>query len=118
MTRYLGRQASVRPTPDLFEQLDPQIMGWSPMEDARHLALLLLDDESRSTVARLHVASGWEKRRFNPAMQHLLRFFEAGQISRELQSDYPTSHVLVSGAPKARLRRFAASATRNGQTQP
>ena len=118
VTRYLGGGASVRPTPALFEQLDPQIMGWNPAEDARHLASLLLEDGSRSAIARLHDASNWEKRRFNPAMRYLLRFFEEGQISREIQPDYPASHVLLVGAAKAGLRRFAAAGAGEGPTQP
>lgn len=108
--RYLGGGASVRSVAALFEQLDPQIMGWNPMEDAQRLAALLLEDESRCAVARLHAASGWEKRRFNPAMQHLLRFFESGHISGEIQPDYPTNQILLIGASKVRLRRFAGAA--------
>jgi hypothetical protein len=106
-----GQQASVRLCPAFFEQLDPQIVGWSPAADARHLATMLLENDSLSAIAELHAASGWEKRRFNPAMQYLLQFFEPGHISRELQPDYPTNQVMLFGPSRARLRRFASASS-------
>lgn len=112
VTHFIGgQQASARVCPALFEQFDPQIMGWTPSNDARHLATLMLEDEKLCMVAKLHAASGWERRRFNPAMQYLLRFFDAGQISRELQPDYPTNQAMLFGSTRARLRRFALEAS-------
>lgn len=96
----------VWPTPELFQQLDPEVMGWRPAEDAREIAALLLKDGSNGSVASLHEATAWSKRRFNPAMQYLLRFFSENRISQEIQPDYPTNYVMLDGAVKARLRRF------------
>ena len=71
---------------------------------------------SRSIVAggrdrrNAHAASGWEKRRFNPAFQLLLRFIPDGRVSREIQPDYPSSSVFLLAEDKALLRRFVAEA--------
>lgn len=112
VNRFLGGQeASARVRPALFDQLDPQIMGWTPAVDARHLATLLLGDDRLCMTAKLHAASGWEKRRFNPAMRYLLQFFEPGHISNEIQPDYPTNQVMMFGSSRARLRRFTGEAS-------
>jgi hypothetical protein len=70
----------LRLTQKFYEQVDHQVMGWDSTteEDARALAKLLLEDETREWTPTLHVASGWELRRFNPAFQALLRLIPEG----------------------------------------
>jgi hypothetical protein len=108
--RAIGKQWWLRLNQKFYEQVDHQVMGWESTteDDARTLAGLLLEDESRERTAVLHAASGWEKRRFNPAFQLLLRFIPDGRVSREIQPDYPSSSLFLSGEDKALLRRFIA----------
>jgi hypothetical protein len=64
-------------------------MGWgsSTAEDARVLATLSLEDETREWTPTLHAASGWEARRFNLAFQALLRLIPKERVSGEVQPD-------------------------------
>jgi hypothetical protein len=110
--RATGKQWWLRLNQKFYEQVDHQVMGWesNTEDDARTLAGLLLEDEGRGRTSVLHAASGWEKRRFNPAFQLLLRFIPDGRVSREIQPDYPSSSVFLLAEDKALLRRFVAEA--------
>jgi hypothetical protein len=98
-------------TQRFYEQVDHQVMGWqsSTEEDARTLAKLLLEDEARERTETLHAASGWEKRRFNPAFQALLRLIPDGRVSGEIQADYPARSLSLIPEDWAALRTFAGS---------
>jgi len=110
--RAIGKQWWLRLNQKFYEQVDHQVMGWgcTTEDDARTLAGLLLADEGHERTFVLHAASGWEKRRFNPAFQLLLRFIPDGRVSREIQPDYPSSSVFLLADDKALLRRFIAEA--------
>lgn len=90
-----------------YEQVDPQVMGWSPLDDAKRLAELLLEDRQRQRTAVLHEASGWEARRFNPAFRVLLRYLPVH--SKEIQADYPSTSVNVGPEDRAALKHFIAN---------
>jgi hypothetical protein len=96
-------------TQKFYEEVDHQVMAWgsSTEEDARTLAKLLLEDEARERTQTLHAASGWEKRRFNPAFQALLRLIPDGRVSGEIQPDYPARSLSLIPEDRAALRRFA-----------
>jgi hypothetical protein len=110
--RAIGKHWWLRLNQKFYEQVDHQVMGWesNTEDDARTLAGLLLEDEGRGRTSVLHAASGWEKRRFNPAFQLLLRFIPDGRVSREIQPDYPSSSVFLLAEDKALLRRIVAEA--------
>jgi hypothetical protein len=93
-------------TQKFYEQVDPQVMGWDPLADARDLARLLLDDTSRQRTAILHAASGWDARRFNPAFRALLRYLPVH--SKEIQADYPSSSVNLMPEQRGILKRFVS----------
>lgn len=93
-------------TQKFYEQIDPQVMGWDPLADARELAGLLLEDASRQRTAILHAASGWDARRFNPAFRALLRYLPVH--SKEIQADYPSSSVNLMPEQRAMLKRFVS----------
>ncbi|TWB93201.1 hypothetical protein FBZ93_111240 [Bradyrhizobium macuxiense] len=109
--RAFGGHWSLRLKQKFYEQLDHQVMGWESTTelDARTLANLLLEDEERERTSALHAASGWEKRRFNPAFQFLLNIIPEGRASREIQPDYPSSSICLLDEDKALLRRFIAA---------
>ena len=50
--------------------------------------------------------SGFERRRFNPALSKALAMFDAELVSQELQPDYPASYAHLSGGVRAPLRGF------------
>lgn len=100
---------SLRLTPMFYEQIDPQVMGWDTHTDAVTLGNLLVADETRGRTAVLHEASGWDKRRFNPAFEMLLRHVPQGLISREIQPHYPSSSIVMTPEVRASLRRFISS---------
>ena len=109
--RAIGKHWWLYLTQDFYEQFDHQVMDWksSTEEDARFLARLILEDETREWTPTLHAASRWDKRRFNPAFQLLLRFIPEGRISGEIQPDYPARSVSFLPEDRASLRRFIAA---------
>jgi hypothetical protein len=98
-------------TQRFYEHIDHQVMGWesSTIQDARTLAGLLLEDEGREWTPTLHAASGWDKRRFNPAFNALLKFIPDERVSGEVQPDYPARSLSLLPEDHAALHRLAAS---------
>ncbi|WP_193395275.1 hypothetical protein [Bradyrhizobium pachyrhizi] len=109
--RAFGGHWWLRLNQRFYEQVDHQVMGWKSTteQDARTLAKLLLEDERRTRTSALHAASGWEKRRFNPAFRRLLRVIPNERASQERQPDYPSSSIFLLDEDKALLRRFIAA---------
>jgi hypothetical protein len=109
--RFIGPHWQLRLTDGFYEQVDDQVMGWNSTtdEDARILARLILEDRQRERTQVLHEASGWDKRRFNPAFRVLTRLVEAGSISGEVQPHYPAASVSLLPEDRARMRRFVQS---------
>jgi hypothetical protein len=109
--RAIGTHWWLRLTQRFYEQIDHQVMDWksTTSDNARKLARLLLEDEAREWTPTLHAASGWEKRRFNPAFSVLLRLIPEGRVSDEVQPDYPALGLSLLPEDYAVLRRFAES---------
>jgi hypothetical protein len=109
--RAVGKMWWLYLTQRFYEQVDHQVMGWesSTSEDARRLARLLVEDEAREWTPTLHAASGWDKRRFNPAFNALLGLIPDERVSAEVQPDYPARSLSLLPEDHAVLRRFAAS---------
>lgn len=103
----VGVLSRVRPTWRLFAKVDPHAKGWNPEEDARTLAKLVLE-KGNVRAPDLEQQSGFERRRFNPALSFLLTFFDPNYISKEVQPHYPTIHAHLSPGARLRLRRFIA----------
>jgi hypothetical protein len=114
ITRAIGKHWWLHLTQNFYEQFDHQIMEWNTIDDAVELARLMLEDENMGRIPRLYEKSGWQKRRFNPALQHLLSIFPDGHISKELQPDYPTTYVHIYEEDRASLRRFVAAKKGHG----
>jgi hypothetical protein len=95
-------------TEGAYEVLDPPLMGWDTHSDARAIASWTLGRESDVEVSALSEAMGWPNRRLNPALRLVLQLIEPDNISRELQPDFATNCFYLSGADRARLRRFMA----------
>ncbi len=57
-------------------------------------------------AAEIEARSGFERRRFNPALSKLLTMFDPDLVSGEPQPNYPAGYAYVTGGTRARLRRF------------
>lgn len=109
LTRTLGGRWRANLTPRFYEEIDNQLMKWDTDKDAITLARLMLEnDEGRA--ATLHEASGWSKRRFNPAFRILLGHFPQTRVSQEIQPDYVSSYVVLAPEDRVRLRRLSETA--------
>lgn len=71
--RYSGEQPFYTPKADLFVTFDGMFMPWKPEEDARVLAIHLLNTGAdEADPDEIGPALGWEPRRFNAAMAYLV----------------------------------------------
>jgi hypothetical protein len=70
---YMGGGSTIWPKPDLFVTFDKQFMEWDPEQDARDLAVRLLNlDADHVDCAEAASSLGWPARRFNPALAYLV----------------------------------------------
>lgn len=90
-----------------YEALDPPIMGWKPIEDAKELSKVILTMGDSIGVQDLYQQIGWPRRRFNPALRFVLRFVAPGHISQECQMDYVTGWFLLTNPERAAIRKFS-----------
>jgi hypothetical protein len=105
---FIGKAPDYRLTQDAYEQLDLPIMNWDTMKDARELARLSLKSLDGVSVVELEKATGWPRRRLNPALRIVVGFVGHGRVSQTMQPDYVTRHFSPNNAERARLRQFAA----------
>lgn len=70
---YMGGDTSIWPKADLFVTFDKQFMSWDPEQDARDLAVRLLNlDTDYVDCAEVAASLDWPVRRFNPAIAYLV----------------------------------------------
>jgi hypothetical protein len=70
---YMGGDASIWPKADLFVTFDKEFMSWDPEQDARDLAVRLLNlDTDYVDCAEVAVSLNWPARRLNPAIAYLV----------------------------------------------
>lgn len=97
----------VRTTVALFVACDAAITGRSPIEDSVVLARMLLADRNLGGNARnLEAATGWERRRFNPAFALIVPCIGKGRIRNADQPDYPVLGVLVGDDDVVALQSY------------
>lgn len=82
----------LRLLPKFFRDVDLQVMGWSPTDDAKLLARHMLESDT-GRAAAIHERCGWERRRFNPAYAQVMHCVPAHQISQERSADYPAVSI-------------------------
>lgn len=103
----------VRTTVELFIACDAAITGHDPVEDSVVLAGLLIDDPELGGNARdLEQASGWERRRFNPAFALVIPNVADGRVRKSIQNEYPRMGVLLIDEDVVQLRRYIQRHTR------
>lgn len=91
---------------ELFSTFDPLLGGADPTLDAVELARLTLELDQAIDVSALHEQTGWELRRFNPALAVMLTHIDERRVSRSGDGRYPTRHFHVVPADRIQLRRF------------
>lgn len=70
---YMGGESAIWPKADLFVTFDKQFMDWDPEQDARDLAVRLLNlDADNVDCAEVAASLDWLARRFNPAIAYLV----------------------------------------------
>lgn len=107
-TRLINLQIPrVRTTLALFVACDAAITGQNPVDDSVILARMLLTDRTLGSNARnLEAATGWERRRFNPAFALVMPCIGKGRVRDADQPDYPVLGVLVGDDDVAALQRY------------
>lgn len=97
----------------LFIACDAAITGHDPVEDSVVLARMLIEQNDLGGNARdLEEASGWERRRFNPAFALIVPCIGEGRVRTAYQPDYPVLGVLVCDDDVVSLRRYIRERTR------
>lgn len=96
----------VRSTYELFVAADPGVTKHDPLRDAVVLARMLIDNPRLGNTRELESASGWERRRFNPALGQLIPLFPKGKRRDSIQNEYPTLGVIVGDDEVVSLRGF------------
>lgn len=70
---YIGGDSHFSPKSDLFATFDGDFMDWKPGEDARDLAVHLLNlDTQQADASEVSESLGWQARRFNAAAAYLV----------------------------------------------
>jgi hypothetical protein len=105
LKKFAGGRWYLSLTARFYENVDPSVMGWSPADDARMVALHMLNNGT-GRAAIIHEATGWERRRFNPAYRHIIDRLPASSISPERSPIYPAVSILWWPEVRAALIRF------------
>ncbi|WP_132833450.1 hypothetical protein [Sphingomonas sp. PP-CC-3G-468] len=97
----------VMTTVELFVACDVAITSHDPIEDSVELArMLIADPELGGRASDLEQATGWERRRFNPAFALLIPSIGDGRVRKVIQNDYPCIGVLIADEDVVQLNRY------------
>lgn len=91
---------------ELFATFDPIVGGADPTLDAVELARMTLNLDQGINVVALHEQSGWDLRRFNPALSVMLTHIDVRRVSGSGDGRYPTHSFIVVPTDRVQLRRF------------
>lgn len=97
-----------RPTLDLYLNFDPVACGTSPVKDILALAESVLAAEDVGNVPGLFAATGWTRRRFNPALGAVLAQIDDRRVSRTMDGEFPTRSFFLMAEDRVALKRFVA----------
>ena len=103
----------VRSTVELFIACDAGITGHDPVEDSVSLAKMLIDQpDLGGRASDLEAATGWKRRRFNPAFALVIPNIGEGRVRRVIQDKYSSMGVLVAAEDVVSLRRYVRNHSR------
>lgn len=93
---------------ELFATFDPLTLGNDPTLDAVELAKHCLEVEEGVSVPKLHEHSGWDRRRFNPALNIILSHIDDRRVGKGGDGSYPARHFFLQSDDRVALKRFVA----------
>lgn len=102
-----GGLPRVRATLELFASFDPLVSGHDPAGDAGALAVAVLGMESGISSQALHNKTGWNLRRFNPALGIMASYIGDGRVSKIYGMEYAVEQFHVNADDRVALKRFA-----------
>ena len=91
---------------ELFSTFDPLTRKTDPTLDAAVLAGHALEFDGNVSVPALHEMSGWDHRRFNPALGGLISRLDERRVSQTQDAEYPTRMFFLGPAERVELKRF------------
>lgn len=91
---------------ELFATFDPHVSGDKPAVDAAHLANMILSTDAEIDIPALHIETGWNLRRFNPALAILASHVDSGRVLGGYDNKYPVRHMVLVAADRVELRRL------------
>jgi hypothetical protein len=96
---------------ELFATFDPLTLGSDPTLDAVELAKRCLKVEEGVSVPQLHEHIGWDRRRFNPALNIVLSYIDDRRVGKGGDGRYPARHFFLQSDDRVTLKRFVARHT-------
>ena len=102
------RLPRMRATADTYITFDPHTLKHDPAIDAAALVDLALAENNTVDVAKLHAASGWPRRRFNPAFAYMIAQIDDRRVLKGGTNAYPARGFLLLDEDRVDLKRFAA----------
>lgn len=101
------RLPRMRATPEIYITFDPHTLKHNPAVDAATLVELALAETNTVDVQKLHTASGWPLRRFNPAFAYMVAQIDDRRVLKGGTGDYPARGFLLLDTDRVDLKRFA-----------
>ncbi len=91
---------------ELFAIFDPHVSGYEPTADAAHLAKMVLANSESIDIPALHTETGWNLRRFNPALAIVSGHVDPGRVLPGPDGSYPIRHFALLAADRVELKRL------------
>jgi hypothetical protein len=102
------RLPRMRATAETYITFDPHTLKHDPAVDVADLVDLALAETNAVDVQKLHVASGWPLRRFNPAFAYIIAHLDDRRVLKGGTNDYPARGFFLMDGDRVDLKRFAA----------
>ncbi|TDT89082.1 hypothetical protein [Pseudodesulfovibrio indicus] len=107
ISQSLNGISHISSTINLHISVDPPVLGNNPIEDAKTISSLMLNNEELSSIVKLEKHLGWDLRRLNPAIWYLKDVvLPENKHSKTLHPDYPTTSFIIGSGERLILKQF------------